>query len=82
MYIWSLTVLVRWSYTCKEDDGEEEDYTVAARNYAGALTKVNSIALSKSRKFSEMGDDGLQKIHFPVSVVDIIKLERGEYIDG
>lgn len=82
MYIWDLTITVRWSYTHRDDAGESEDYTVAAKTFASALDKAIKIALSKGRKFAEINDEGVEVMHLPVAVDDVIKVERGTYIDG
>lgn len=89
MYIWKLECVVMWSYheneEDAEDDGSIEDYTLAALNYEELIKKLNKIALAKSRRFVDNNDPDSStfgKQLFPVKVVDILKLERKEWIDG
>lgn len=78
MYIWNAEVETLWSYHDKDDDGDNEDYVVTADTFDKAITKVRGFALAKSRKFY---DDEEKKNHYPVST-EIIRLERGDWIDG
>lgn len=89
MYIWNLECVVMWSYHEDEEeaenDGSIEDYTLAALNFEEVVKKLNKIALAKSRGFVDDNDPDSStfgKRLFPVKVVDILKLERKERIDG
>lgn len=80
MYIWTVKVEVRWDYHLSDSEADDVcDYTVAARNYEHAMKKVESLALAKSRKYFDP-DDGVD--HYPVKIVDVISIERGDYIDA
>lgn len=81
MYIWNIDVEVRWSFHDKDESGDEENFVIAAESFEKAMVKVRKIALAKNRKFTDVLD-GEKFTHWPVSVDDVIKAERGDYIDG
>lgn len=85
-YLWNFEVITHWNDEKEnDDDGMEEFYTVSSPTFEGARKKVETLALSKSRKFvdTRIGDDGVEGrfTFFPVSL-EIIKVERGDWFDG
>lgn len=81
MYIWSFEVETKWSFHSDEDNGEIENYSVAAENFDKAWLKVQKIALAKTRAWNDTDDDGIKHKWYPVST-DLISLNRGEWLDG
>lgn len=83
-HIWNFTLVVKWSYDDEyEYEGDQETYDVVAPTFDKALEKVRKIALSKTRKFKDIDDDGNEtgKVHYPVSS-EVVEVKRGEWIDG
>ena len=81
MYIWRITVEVKWSYQGKDEGGDEEDYTVAAETFEKAMIKVRKLALAKSRKFTDEIENE-KHTYWPTEVADVVKVERGDYLDA
>ena len=85
IYIWEFELNVAWSYDEEDVDGEGETYAIASATFADACAKVLKIALSPSRKFTEVAEDDNGKdvkyTHYPVRA-EITKCERGNWIDG
>lgn len=85
MYLYSLSVVVRWNYNGSDDeairDNDTTEYCVAAKNFQQAYNKVVKLALAKKNIWNDT-IDGVEKTYFPVSVVDVYSSQRGEYIDG
>lgn len=84
MYLWKIECIVRWtSSVVGEDDWEDaEDYTLCARNFTEAVSKLNKLALAKSRTCRDTDDLGVKVVFKPVEVVDVLKFERGDWFDG
>lgn len=84
MYIYKITVLVKWSYDESDKDvlvNEAVTYNVAAKNFSQALAKVEKLACHPSKKFKDT-QDGVEVTHYPEYVVDVVSVERGEELDG
>ena len=85
IYIWTVTCIVNWSFSAK-GEGEVENFTIAAKDYKGVISKLEKLALKSSRGWTETVDDDpeLEKAvrHIPVKIVDILAIVRGKWIDG
>lgn len=81
MHIWELTVEVEWSYHDEGDTLDIENYIVSAEDYLEALAKVKKIALNKNRAFVDDLGEGKKK-YKPQKIIDLVKLERTNLIDG
>ena len=88
MYIWEITCYVRWTYHSNDEEAEDDgadSFALAASDYEMALAKLKKVALAKSRGFKDDNDpDSITfgKMMYPVKIVDIIKIERKDWIDG
>ncbi len=83
-YIWDVVALVQWDYDDSMEDAEREDFTICAPTFDSAIAKIKKLSLSPSRAFDleEEVNGKLKKYtHKPVAI-EIIKCERGNWIDG
>lgn len=82
-YIWDITVETKWNHQDESETFETTDYTVASASFENACKKVLSLH-AKDRCFKSWMDtqeDGTKKT-FSVERVEIIKVNRGNWIDG
>ena len=86
MYIYKISVLVKWSYSTVIDTldmNDPETYNVAAKNFTQALAKVEKLVTSSSKKWKDIDDEtGKEITHYPEFIVDVVKVERGAELDG
>lgn len=82
MYIWRFEVVTKWSFHDLDDDGDSENFVVAANTFDLAWTKVKKLALEKDRKFSETDEESLKTVTYRPLSTELISVERDEWIDG
>lgn len=82
-YIWDVDIEVKWSYNIESDDFESINYMVASPTFEKACSKALAIASkdSTNKKWTETLDDGKEVVHEVVRY-EIIKVKRGDWIDG
>lgn len=82
-YIWNITIETKWNYQDESENFETTEYTVASPSFEKACSKVLTLASKESfnKKWSDTQEDGKLKT-FEVERFEIIKVERGDWIDG
>lgn len=81
-YIWNITVEYRWNYEVENDEDENtEDFTIAAPNFETACTKVTKVFMKNHKDFKDTDENGKTSV-YSIKEIELIKVERGDWIDG
>lgn len=81
-YIWNITVEYRWNYEVENDeDVNFEDFTIAAPTFETACSKTMKVFMKNHKTWNDKDEDDI--LHtYGIKETELIKVERGDWIDG
>lgn len=80
-YIWNATVEYRWGYEVENGEDENtQDFVVAASDFEKACLKVVQVFMKNNKPWKNKEGDVI-KTH-SIKEMELIKVERGDWIDG